>query len=166
MIKTFRRFQRKEGIGDDALGDTIERAEQGLIDAELGGGLIKPRVGRPGQGRSRGFRTIIAYRHAERAVFLYGFAKSERDNIGEDELKDWRLLAESWLQATVQEIETAITRHELREIWYGEEDQGKHPDAAGNSRDRARNASLGHLKRRKVREDHYAPGEPRKAGEA
>jgi len=53
-----------------------------LIDAELGGGLIKQRVARSGGGRLGGYRTVIAFRAAQRAVFLYGFAKSERDNIG------------------------------------------------------------------------------------
>jgi hypothetical protein len=54
----------------------IERAERGIIDADLGGGLIKQRVARPGQGRSGGFRMIVVYRTKERAVFIYGFAKT------------------------------------------------------------------------------------------
>jgi len=80
-MKTFRRFQRKEGIGDDELREEIRRAERGLVDAELGGGIIKQRVARRGQGRSAGYRVIIAYRPGARAVFLYGFAKNEKDNL-------------------------------------------------------------------------------------
>src|ERR1700683_1838925 len=60
--------------------------KRGLIDADLGSGLLKQRVARAGEGRSGGYRTIIAYRAGDRAVFLYGFAKNERDNIGDDEL--------------------------------------------------------------------------------
>jgi hypothetical protein len=61
---------------------------RGLVDADLGGGVIKQRIARPGQGRSGGFRVLLAYRAEERTVFLYGFAKSERDNVDDDELGD------------------------------------------------------------------------------
>jgi hypothetical protein len=82
VSKVFARFARKERLNPPRLRDAITRAELGLIDAELGGGLIKQRVARSGGGRSGGYRTVIAFRAAQRAVFLYGFAKSERDNIG------------------------------------------------------------------------------------
>ena len=74
------RFMRRERIADESLKEAIERAGQGLIDADLGGGLIKQRVARSGQGRSGGYRMIVAYREESRAVFLYAFAKNERDN--------------------------------------------------------------------------------------
>lgn len=81
----FERFARKQGITDKALLEAITRAKRGLIDADLGGGVIKQRVARPGQGKSGGFRTIILYRTAERAFFVYGFSKNDRDNIDDDE---------------------------------------------------------------------------------
>ena len=65
---------------DRSLRDAVERAERGLVDADLGGGIIKQRVARTGQGRSGGYRLLIAYRSGDRAVFLYGFGKNERDN--------------------------------------------------------------------------------------
>jgi len=81
----FERFARKQGIADEALLEAIARANRGLIDADLGGGVIKQRVARPGQGKSGGFRTIILYRTAERAFFVYGFSKNDRDNIDDNE---------------------------------------------------------------------------------
>jgi hypothetical protein len=60
----------------------VRRADRGLVDADLGGGVIKQRVARTGQGRSGGYRMLLAYREGHRAVFLYGFSKSERENIG------------------------------------------------------------------------------------
>ena len=66
----FERFARKQNISDKAMAQAIERAEQGLIDADLGGGVIKQRVARPGQGKSGGFRTVILYRTTERAFFV------------------------------------------------------------------------------------------------
>ncbi len=91
--KWLARFTRRERITDESLSEAIERAERGLIDADLGGGLIKQRVARRGQGRSGGFRLIVAYRARGRAVFLYGFAKSELDNIDSDQLSELRTIA-------------------------------------------------------------------------
>ena len=74
----FRKFATKERISDGALCDAVSRAETGLIDADLGGGLFKQRVPRPGAGRSGGYRTILICRSGVRAVFVFGFAKSDR----------------------------------------------------------------------------------------
>ena len=82
--KVLARFTKRESIGDESLVAAIKAAERGLIDAELGGGLIKQRVARQGQGRSGGYRMIIAYRTKERAFFLFGFAKSEQENLEAD----------------------------------------------------------------------------------
>ncbi len=79
MTKWMARFTRRERIDQSSLREAVSRAEQGQIDADLGGGVIKQRVARPGKGRSGGYRTIIAYRREGRAVLLYGFAKSERE---------------------------------------------------------------------------------------
>jgi hypothetical protein len=81
----FERFARRQRVPDEALLEAVERAERGQIDANLGGGVIKQRVARKGRGKSGGYRTIILYRSAERAFFVYGFAKSDRDNIKDDE---------------------------------------------------------------------------------
>jgi hypothetical protein len=121
-MKTFRRFQRKEGIADDALGDAIRRVERGVIDADLGGGLIKQRVARKGHGRSGGFRVIVAYRTNARAVFLYGFAKSQRESIADDELAALRQIGGSLLRADQEELETMIAEDRLTELTYDEED--------------------------------------------
>ena len=96
-LKAFGRFQRRERIADDALAKAVRDAEGGLVDADLHGGLIKQRVARPGQGKSGGYRTIIAYRRGDRAVFLYGFAKNEKANLDDDELACWRQIGRSYL---------------------------------------------------------------------
>ena len=81
----FQRFARKEAIADAVLLEAVARAEKGQIDADLGGGVIKQRISRPGQGRSKGYRTIILFRRGTKAFFVYGFAKSQRANIEDDE---------------------------------------------------------------------------------
>jgi hypothetical protein len=120
--KSFRRFQRKERIADAMLWDAVVRADSGLIDADLGGGLIKQRVARKGQGKRGGYRTILAYRSGERAVFLYGFAKNQRDNIEADELEDWREIGSSLLRAGMEAIERAVADDEVMEVYRGKED--------------------------------------------
>ncbi len=71
-----------------------------MIDADLGGGLIKQRIARAGQGRSGGYRTLLAFRTEDLAVFLFGFSKSQMDNVADDELKDLQLIASQWLNDT------------------------------------------------------------------
>jgi hypothetical protein len=115
------RFARRERIADTSLREAIERAERGLIDADLGGGLIKQRLARPGQGRSGGFRVIVAYRAKGRAVFLYGFAKNERDNIDPDELQVFRTIGANWLAANAATITQAIEDGDLQEIAHDNE---------------------------------------------
>jgi hypothetical protein len=112
----FARFTRKERIDDWRLCEAIARAGHGLIDADLGGSLIKQRVARQGGGRSGGYRTIIAYRAAQRSVFLYGFGKSERDNIDQRELDDLKKLAKILLGYSDSQIATALEMTELREV--------------------------------------------------
>ena len=75
----------------------MERAARGLVDADLGGGVIKQRIARRGQGRSGGFRTIVVFRRGERAVFVHGFAKSDRENLRRKELSGLRSLADEYL---------------------------------------------------------------------
>lgn len=110
------RFARREQIADDSLREAIARAARGLVDADLGGGIIKQRIARLGQGRSGGHRMLIAYRTGERAVFLYGFAKSERENIGPDELVTLREIGAAWLAADAGEIAQALQENALQEV--------------------------------------------------
>lgn len=116
LTKWMARFARRERISDESLCKAIARAEMGLVDADLGGGLIKQRIARAGKGRSGGYRTIIAYRRTGRAVFLLGFAKNERDNIGVDELAELRIVGLNWLNASSETIEDSIEQNALQEV--------------------------------------------------
>jgi hypothetical protein len=119
----FGRFARSQRISDASLCDAIRRAERGLIDADLGGGVIKQRVARVGQGRSGGFRTLIAYRAKTRSVFLFGFAKNERDNVDDDELTTLREIAKGWFAADVKGLAKAIAEGLIQEVTYDEEEK-------------------------------------------
>jgi hypothetical protein len=114
--KEFQRFARKERITDARLCEAVERAGKGLIDADLSGGLIKQRIARPGQGRSGGYRTLMAFRAKERTVFVYGFPKNERDNINADELEYWQGVARAYLQMIDAQLAMLIEQDELKEV--------------------------------------------------
>lgn len=116
------RFVRRERITDADLLEAIERAERGIVDADLGGGLIKQRVARKGQGRSGGFRLIVAYRTKERAFFIYGFAKNVRENLAEDELRTLLDVAAELLVRDDATLDRALKTDELEEIDHGDEE--------------------------------------------
>jgi hypothetical protein len=112
----FQRFARKEGIADAVLREAVARAEKGQIDADLGGGVIKQRIARPGQGRSKGYRTIIFFRRGARAFFVYGFAKSQRANLDDDEEEQFKEAAKLVLALTETQLAVRLERGDFTEV--------------------------------------------------
>jgi hypothetical protein len=107
---------RKESISHSDLLTAVKRAEDGLVDADLGGGIIKQRIPRNNEGRSGGFRSILVFRSGERAFFIHGFAKNDRENISKSELKALKLLAQELLSLTEAQLESATQQGKLLEI--------------------------------------------------
>ena len=114
--KQFARFLVQEGISEVLLCEAVNRAITGLIDADLGGSVIKQRIAREGQGRSSGYRSIVLFRRDDRAIFAYGFAKNARQNIGQSELKAFRKLAEVILAFDGKELQAAINNGTITEV--------------------------------------------------
>ena len=112
----FHRFARKEGIADTILLEAVARAEKGQVDADLGGGVIKQRIARPGQGRSKGYRTIILFRRGANAFFVYGFAKSQRANIDDDEKEQFKEAAQVVLALTEAQLAVRLKRGDFVEV--------------------------------------------------
>ena len=106
--KAFARFSDHEGLEDTGLCEAVERAQQGLIDADLGGGVIKQRIARRGRGKSGGFRAVVLFRRDELAFFVYGFAKSSRKNLRQHELEAFRMLADEMLGLTSASLAAAL----------------------------------------------------------
>ena len=96
--------------------EAVARAEEGLIDADLGGGVIKQRIARPGHGRSKGYRTIILFRLGTRAFFVYGFAKSRRANIADDEKEQFKEAAKHVLALTEKQLAALLDRGDFVEV--------------------------------------------------
>ena len=112
----FQRFAGKEGIADAVLLEAVARAEKGLIDADLGGGVVKQRISRPGQGRSKGYRTIILFRRGAKAFFVYGFAKSRRANIDDDEQEQFKQAAKHVPALTEKQLAELLKRGDFMEV--------------------------------------------------
>lgn len=112
----FDRWARKEGLTTSSLCAAVREMEAGLYDADLGGGLVKKRVARPGQGKSGGFRTLVATNKGDRWVFVFGFPKNERSNIDKDEEKALKAVAAHLLSLTTQAIGKAQRAGELIEV--------------------------------------------------
>jgi len=96
--KWFNKWARKNDISDKSLQITIENLSNNLGTTDLGGGLYKIRTARLGEGKSGGFRTILVFREAEIVVFVYGFAKTDKDNLDKEELKYFKKLAKDLLK--------------------------------------------------------------------
>ena len=112
----FQRFARKEEIADAVLCEAVARAEKGQIDVGLGGEVIKQRISRPGHGRSKGYRTIILFRRGARAIFVYGFAKSQRANIDDDESEQFKEAAKHVLALTEKQLTELLKRGDFVEV--------------------------------------------------
>ena len=112
----FTRWARKQGLDNLSLCAAVREMTEGLYEADLGGGLLKKRVARTGQGKRGGFRTLIATNKGNRWVFVYGFSKNERSNIDKDEEEGLKKLATYLLSLTAQAFEKAIGDDGLIEV--------------------------------------------------
>ncbi len=118
QTKWFAHWAIKEGLTNQTIIDAVIEMEKGLVDAHLGGNVVKKRVGIGGRGKSGGVRTILAFKVKHNAFFLYGFAKNQKDNINEKELQALKKMAAHFLDYDKKAIEKAIKSNELIEVNY------------------------------------------------
>jgi len=116
--KWFAKFSRKENLADSRLIEAIHEIENGLIDADYGGGLIKKRIAREGGGKSSGYRTLIAWRSETISLFLYGFAKSDAENIEDSDLKEFKIFSREFLGYGDAQIASALDKGAIEEVGY------------------------------------------------
>jgi len=109
---------RRAGLTDNALCQAVDEMVRGLIDADLGGGVVKKRIALSGQGKGSGARTIVATKKEGRWVFLFGFNKNERSNIDPGDLKALQVLAREYLEFDACQIRQAVEKGVLTEIHY------------------------------------------------
>ena len=112
----FIRWMRKTGLTDAALCKAVAEMEQGLIDADLGGGVMKKRVPLRGRGKSGGARTLVATNRGDRWFFVFGFEKNERANIAAGELEALQAIAADLLKLAAKELDAQVETGALQEI--------------------------------------------------
>ena len=105
-----------EGLADASLCAAAAEIENGLVNGNLGGFLVKKRVGAPGRGKSGGYRTIVAHRQGDRLFFLHGFAKNEKDNISKKEKKALHKLGDQYMAYSNAEISELVRKQLVIEV--------------------------------------------------
>jgi len=119
--RTFCRSMKRSGMTDGALRAAVLEMTKGLIDADLGGHVVKKRIAVTGQGKRGGARTIVATKLAERWFFIYGFRKNERANIDKDELRALQEVAKDLLGLDDRQLDIALQAGEIVEVRDGDE---------------------------------------------
>ena len=98
------------------LWDAVDRSENGLVDADLGGGVIKQRIARPGESKSKAYRCAVMYRKGDPAFGVYGFAKSDLGNIRDDEQEQFKKAAKSILALLNDQIRQLIENEQFEGV--------------------------------------------------
>ncbi len=114
--KWFDKWSKKEKLNNKQLKNAVGEMDKGLVDADLGKAVFKKRIAIAGQGKSGGYRTIIAYKLEDKAFFIYGFSKSKKTNISNNELKALQILAENVLGYDDLKLDDLILKKELYEV--------------------------------------------------
>ena len=110
------RWARKVDLCDQTLCRAVMEIRQGLIDADLGGGIVKKRIALPGHGKRGSTRTLLATNRNDRWFFVHGFEKNERENISANELEALKLLAGDLLTLSELQISEAVGKGSLLEV--------------------------------------------------
>jgi len=113
---------RKTDLTDQILCVAVHEMEQGLIDADLGGGVVKKRVPLPGRGKSGGARTLVATNKSQRWFFVFGFEKNDRANLSSDELEALQAIATDLLKLSSAQLDAHVKREALQEICHDDQD--------------------------------------------
>lgn len=121
--KLFAQWGRKQSVSDLMLCRAVAEIVAGLYEADLGGRLLKKRVARPGEGKSGGYRTPVATNRADRWIFIYGFGKNVRANIGRDELEALKKLSACLLGMTSRQMAAALAVQEILEVHCDEQEK-------------------------------------------
>ncbi len=114
--RSFGRWMRKTELTDLVLCGAVAEMARGLVDADLGGGVLKKRVAMPGRGKSGSARTLVATNKNDRWFFVFGFEKNERDNVGPRELRALQFIAADLLTLVSDQLAAQVANEALTEI--------------------------------------------------
>lgn len=127
------RWMRKTELTESALCLAVAEMSGGLIDADLGGGVVKKRVAMPGRGKSGSARTLLATNKASRWFFVFGFEKNERANVSSNEVQALQQLAADLFRLSPDQLDEHVASDALKEICHDKESQGRQQDSRHGS---------------------------------
>ncbi len=110
MTKEFARWADKNQVAMRDLSAALDEIERGLVDADLGGHLVKKRIPLQDRGKRGGARAILCGKQGDRIIFLHGFAKNEKSDLSPKELAAFRRLAEVLVALETAQVVEAIDR--------------------------------------------------------
>jgi len=114
--RNFARWARNSGLSDSLLKMAVLEIQRGLLEADLGGGIVKKRIALPGRGKRGSTRTLLATNRNDRWFFVFGFEKNERVDISENELESLKKVAKDLLGLTAAQIAVALGEGSLVEV--------------------------------------------------
>lgn len=94
----------------------VAEMSRGLIDADLGSGLVKKRIARSGAGKRGGYRALVANRSGGPWFFINGFAKSAKDNVDAETLLLCKAIARELVAMSRMKLAEAMSDKNLREV--------------------------------------------------
>ena len=116
MTKQFAKWASKQKIPENELATALAEVQAGIFEANLGGHIYKKRIPFEGQGKSGGGRTIICYKKEDRAIFIHGFAKNEKENLSKKELHVFKEFSKILLGLSPEGIDLAIENGDFIEV--------------------------------------------------
>jgi hypothetical protein len=119
----FSRWVRKSELTDQVLCSAVDEMAAGLVDADLGGGVLKKRVALPGMGKRGGVRTLVATHKGGHWFFIFGFQKNERDNIDDKTLEAVQTIAADLFKLSGRDLDVLVSNESLKEICHGKQAQ-------------------------------------------
>ncbi|MCP4289602.1 MAG: type II toxin-antitoxin system RelE/ParE family toxin [Gammaproteobacteria bacterium] len=117
----FSRWMRKTDLTNAALSNAVSEMDTGLIDADLGGGVVKKRVALPGRGKRGSARTLVATNKGNRWFFVFGFEKNDRANISKKELEALQDIAFDLLRLNSNQLNVHVKSEALLEIFHDDQ---------------------------------------------
>ncbi len=116
MTRHFAKWAKKKKLSEESLKAALKEIEAGIFEADLGGHIIKKRVSFEGKGKRGSGRTIVCFKKSERVFYIHGFAKKERSDITDKELKAFKALAKVLLSLSDKQLDIAIQNGNFTEL--------------------------------------------------
>ncbi len=108
MTKEFYKWAKKRNIPGESLLAAAREIEEGCFETQLGNNLLKKRIAFTGQGKRGSGRSIVCFKQDDRTIFMFGFAKNEKDTLSPKELKAFKLLAKEMVNIPLSGINSLV----------------------------------------------------------